>query len=231
MKADLVILNIGQLVTCASDKKPKRGSAMRDVGMIKNGGVAVAGGRIAGVGRSEEISREWTTGQVIDAAERVVCAGFIDPHTHIVFAGDRLDEFELKINGADYLEILAAGGGILSTVESTRQAPCEDLVVSASHRLDRMLFCGTTTAEVKTGYGLDTTSELKMLRVIEELDKQHVIDIVPTFLGAHAVPVEFKQNVDKYVELICSEMLPRAWDWYERSHFSPAVPFFVDVFC
>jgi imidazolonepropionase len=204
---------------------------MRDVGLIENGGVAVSDGKIAAVGKSDQIAGGYSANEIIDAGGKVVCPGFVDPHTHIVWAGDRLDEFELKLKGANYLEILAAGGGILSTVAKTRASLVDDLVASGLKRLDKMLACGTTTAEIKTGYGLDTDSELKMLRVIEELDKKHPIDIVPTFLAAHAVPPEYKGKSDEFVSLVCDEMLPRAWDWYQNSHFNERVPFFVDVFC
>jgi len=204
---------------------------MRDVGLIEDASVAIIAGKIAAVGKSDEIARDWPAVEAIDARGKVVCPGFVDAHTHIVWAGSRLDEFEMKIGGADYLDILAAGGGILSTVNATRAASCDQLKAMGLRRLDKMLACGTTTAEVKTGYGLDTDTELKMLRVIEELDKRHAIDLIPTFLAAHAVPPEFKDNADGYVSLICDEMLPRAWDWYERSHFFGRVPFFVDVFC
>ena len=231
MKADLVISNIGQLVTCASGGKPKRGAAMRDVGLVEGGGIAVVEGKIAALGSSDNISGSYDADEVIDAGGKVVCPGFVDPHTHIVWAGDRLDEFERKIKGEDYLEILAAGGGILSTVAKTRAASTRELVEAGLKRLDKMLACGTTTVEIKTGYGLDTDSELKMLDVIERLDRSHPIDIVPTFLAAHAVPPEYKSNTDEYVSLICNEMLPRAWSWYEDSHFREKSPFFVDVFC
>jgi imidazolonepropionase len=204
---------------------------MRDVGLIENGAVAVTDGKIVGVGPCSEIESEFQSLETIDAGAQVVCPGFVDPHTHIVWAGERLDEFELKIKGADYLEILAAGGGILSTVEKTRAASVGELVEAGLKRLDKMLACGTTTVEIKTGYGLDTETELKMLRVIEELDKRHPIDVVPTFLAAHAVPREYKDNADGYVSLVCGEMLPRAWNWYQSSHFAGRVPFFVDVFC
>lgn len=231
MKAELLISNIGQLVTCASPNGPKRGADMRDVGLIENGAVAIADGKFAAIGSAADIEREWTSDETIDAKGKVVCPGFVDPHTHIVFAGDRLDEFELKIKGADYLDILAAGGGILSTVNATRGASCEELIELGLNRLDKMLACGTTTAEVKTGYGLDTETEIKMLRVIKELDRRHPVDLVPTFLAAHAIPPEYKGNVDGYVSLVCEEMLPRAWDWYQSSHFAGHAPFFVDVFC
>ena len=232
MKADLIIANIGQLVTCASKNAPKRGAAMRDVGVIENGGAAISEGKFVRVGASDQITAEFTAGEVIDADCKVVCPGFVDPHTHIVYAGDRLDEFEMKIQGADYLEILAAGGGIISTVRKTREASTAELVASGRNRLDKMLACGTTTCEVKTGYGLDVETELKMLEVIEELDRSHPIDIVPTFLAAHAVPPEFKIDPDRYIDLICSEMLPMAWQWYEASNFAKnSIPFFADVFC
>jgi imidazolonepropionase len=232
MKANLIISNIGQLVTCASDGNPKRRAEMRDIGIIENGAVAVVDGRIAGIGVSDEILAQFKSDTLIDADGRVVCPGFVDPHTHIVFAGDRLNEFEQKIIGADYLEILAGGGGIISTVRNTRAASVDELVEAAIKRLDKMLACGTTTVEIKTGYGLDSDTELKMLAVIEELDKRHSIDIVPTFLAAHAVPPEYKDNADAYVDLVCDEMIPRAWHWYQQSHFpTKSIPFFMDVFC
>ncbi|MDM7922455.1 MAG: imidazolonepropionase [Pyrinomonadaceae bacterium] len=229
--ADLIIHGAGQLVTCASGGGPKRGEAMLDAGIIADGAVAVIDGKIAAVGTSGEVLSDLESSKIIDAEGRVVCPGFVDPHTHIVFAGDRLNEFELKIKGAEYLDILAAGGGIISTVRNTRAATEEDLTQAALKRLDKMLACGTTTCEIKTGYGLDTETELKMLRVIEELDKRHAIDVVPTFLGAHTVPPEFKDNVDEYVDLVCDEMLPLAWEWYVGSKFAnEGRPFYCDIF-
>ena len=231
LQADLIIHNAGQLVTCASGGKPKRGAAMLDVGIIENGAVAITDGKFVGVGLSAEILRDFDANEVIDADGRVVCPGFVDPHTHIIFAGDRLNEFELKIKGADYLEILANGGGIISTVRQTREASVESLVKQSAERLDKMFACGTTTVEIKTGYGLDTETELKMLACIVELDKTHVIDIVPTFLAAHAIPPEDKDNPDAYVNLICDTMLSEGWKWYVGSHFYGRTPFFCDVFC
>ncbi len=202
---------------------------MLDVGLIENGAVAIAEGKIVAVGTTPEIVRYHSADKMIDAEGRVVCPGFVDPHTHIVYAGDRLDEFELKIKGAEYLEILAAGGGINSTVKATRDASVEQLVEHASKRLDKMLASGTT-AEIKTGYGLDTETELKMLAVFEELDRVHPIDIIPTFLAAHAVPPEFKSNAGGYVDLVCRDMLPLAWKWFATSRFHGRTPFFFDVF-
>lgn len=230
MKADLIVSNIGQLVTCSSGGAPKRGTAMQDVGIIENGAVAVSEGKIAAVGKYDEILRTFEADSVIDAGGKVVCPAFVDPHTHIVFAGNRLNEFELKIKGAEYLEILANGGGIISTVRHTREASIDELVEQSLRRLDKMLACGTATVEIKTGYGLDTETELKMLAAIEQLDHRHAIDIVPTFFAAHAVPPEFKDDADGYTELICSEMLPLAWDWYQSSHLKTKAPFFADVF-
>ncbi|MEP6789691.1 MAG: imidazolonepropionase, partial [Acidobacteriota bacterium] len=229
--ADLIIHNAGQLVTCASGGKPKRGSAMLDVGIIEDGAIAVSGGKLAGVGSSLEILREFSSDNLVDAEGRIVCPGFVDPHTHIVFAGDRLNEFELKIKGADYLEILANGGGIISTVQQTREASFETLVWQSRERLDKMTDCGTTTVEIKTGYGLDTANEMKMLAVIAELDKTHSMTVVPTFLAAHAVPPEYKGNSEKYVNLICDTMLSEAWKWFTGSTFHGRTPFFCDVFC
>jgi imidazolonepropionase len=255
MKVDLIIYNAEQFVTCASEGKPKRLEQMRDVGLIENGAAAMKDGIIAGIGTSAEIFREFEAENVIDARRKVVCPAFVDPHTHIVFAGDRINEFELKIKGADYLEIMAAGGGIASTAKKTRAASLDDLVEQASARLDKMLAHGTATAEIKTGYGLDTKTELKMLQAIEELARRHAVDLMATFLPAHAVPPEYKENSDEYVDLICDEMLPLAFAWYEKSFyrngfddgwtFASATnnkkeikdsalrqkPLFVDVFC
>lgn len=231
MNADLIIFNAGQLLTCASVGKPKRQAELLDVGVIPDGGIAITGDKIAAVGKSGEILRDFTSKSTIDANGKVVCPGFVDPHTHICYAGDRLNEFEMKIRGADYLEILENGGGIISTVRRTRGAPVDELVTVGRMRLDKMLACGTTTCEIKTGYGLDLGTEMKMLACIEELDRVHAVDIVPTFLAAHAVPPEFENNAEGYVELICSTMLPRAWEWFTCSRFYGRVPFFVDVFC
>lgn len=204
---------------------------MLDAGIVENAAIAINDGKIVAVGRSSDLLTQFEHEQEINADGHVVCPGFVDPHTHIVYAGDRLNEFELKIKGADYLEILANGGGIISTVRQTRAASFEHLVSESRTRLDKMLACGTTTAEIKTGYGLDTRTELKMLAVIEELNKTHLVDLVPTFLAAHAVPPEFKSNGNGYIDLICNEMLPKAWNWFVASRFYGRTQFFADVFC
>jgi imidazolonepropionase len=228
MKVDLIIYN-ANLVTCASGGKPKRLVEMRDVGLIENGAIAVKDNRIIGIGKSDEILSDFQAETTIDAAERVVSPAFVECHTHVVFAGNRLDEFELKIKGADYLEILASGGGIISTVRRTREAGLAELIEQSRKRLDKMLALGVATCEVKTGYGLDTETELKMLEAIFELDSMHEIDLIPTFLAAHAVPPEFKENPDKYVDLICEEMLPLVNSKFKIQDSKN--PFFVDVFC
>ena len=229
MKVDLIIENAAQLVTCASAGKPKRGAAMRDVGIVERGALAVDKGKIVAVGESEEINENFQTETRLDANSKVVCPAFVDPHTHIVFAGNRLDEFELKIKGADYLEILQNGGGILSTVRKTREATLENLIEQTKRRLDEMLACGTLTAEIKTGYGLDTATELKMLDAIFALDETHPIDLIPAFLPAHAFPSEYKGKEDEYVDLICDEMLPLVNSKFQIPNSKFQI--FVDVFC
>ena len=232
MRADLIIKTNAQVITCASNGGAKKGAELREVGAVHRGAVAVSDGKIVGVGEQTKVLSSFNCDEVIDVGDRTVCPGFVDPHTHIIYAGDRLDEFEMKIAGADYLEILAKGGGILSTVQKTRNASVDSLVQNSLARLDKMLACGTTTVEIKTGYGLDLDSELKMLSVIERIDSLHPIQVVPTLLAAHAVPPEHKKDADGYVALICETILPAAWRWFETSHFcKEGIPFFVDVFC
>lgn len=240
MKADLIIYNAGQLLTCASNGKPKKGSEMSDLSIIENGAVAVFGSNILAVGKSENILKEFQADQMIDSGGKVVSPGFVECHTHVVFAGNRLNEFELKIKGADYLEILKNGGGILSTVRQTRETKLAELVDQSRKRLDKLLELGVTTCEIKTGYGLDTETEFKMLEAIIELDRLHQIELIPTFLPAHAIPPEFKENPNEYAELICNEMLPKLHDWRNFAYidvdrvdfgYTSKKPFFVDVFC
>ena len=236
---DLIIHGAGHLITCASNGKPKRLMEMQNIGLVENGAVAVANGKIAAVGKSDEILSEFNGETTIDARGKVVSPGFVECHTHIVFAGQRLNEFELKIKGADYLEILKSGGGIHSTVRQTREASLENLIEQSRQRLDKMIALGITTAEVKTGYGLDTETELKMLEAIFELDRTHEIDLIPTFLPAHAIPIaDFRlRNADwsdeeignLYTDLICEEMLPKAKQTLDSRLSTRNC--FVDVFC
>jgi len=207
-KADLIIYNAAQMVTCASNGREKKGAAMATPGIVESGAIALTDGRIAAVGASDEILKSYTAETLIDAERKVVCPAFVECHTHIVFAGNRLDEFEQRINGASYMEIMAAGGGIASTVALTRQTSLDRLVEQSRERLDKLLAHGVATCEVKTGYGLDTETEMKMLGAILKLNETHPIDLIPTFLGAHAVPTEYAGRADDYVELICGEILP-----------------------
>lgn len=235
MKANLIIHNAKQVVTCESNKKPKKGSQMMDLGLIEDGAIAVQNSEIVGIGKSDEILKNFVAETKIDAKQKSVIPAFVECHTHIVYAGNRLNEFELKIKGADYLEILEAGGGIISTVKKTRDANLSDLIEQSKKRLDRMIELGVLTCEIKTGYGLDLETELKMLEAIAELDKIHRIDIIPTFLPAHAIPPEWKGKEDDFTELICEVMVPKAWEWYQNAHFSgkqkSGEQFFIDVFC
>ena len=229
--ADSIIYNAGQLVTCAS-AGAKKGAAMNDLAIIENGAVAIKDGVIIGVGKTAEIFGDLESESTLDADGKVVTPGFVECHTHIVYGGNRFNEFELRIKGATYLEIMEAGGGIVSTMRHTREATIQELVEGSRKRLDQMLALGVTTCEVKTGYGLDTETELKMLHVIEELDRIHTIDLVPTFLAAHAFPPEYKEKRDEFVALICEEMIPLAAKWFASSHFAKkGTPFFIDVFC
>ncbi|CAN5256405.1 imidazolonepropionase [soil metagenome] len=228
MKVELIICN-AQLITCATTGKAKKGAQMQDLEIVEKGAVVIENGKIAAVGKTADILREFKSDNTIDAGGKVVSPAFVECHTHIVFAGNRFNEFELKIKGAEYLEILANGGGILSTVRQTREASLAELIEQSRKRLDKLAALGVMTCEVKTGYGLNTETELKMLEAILELDKSHEIDLIPTFLAAHAVPPEFKEKPDEYVELICSEMLPQAKKILDSRYSTRN--YFVDVFC
>ncbi|MEW5994759.1 MAG: imidazolonepropionase [Candidatus Zixiibacteriota bacterium] len=209
-EATLLIKNIGQLITMAGPV-PRLGSQMQEIGLIEGGGMAVAGEEILAVGKSDEIERgvELTEGCiVIDADNAVVTPGLIDPHTHPVFSKTREQEFEMRIQGKSYMEIAQAGGGIRSSVRDLRTASTDTLVKTTRHRLDRMLLYGTTTIEAKSGYGLSTESEVLQLEIIRELNESHPMDLVPTFLGAHEVPDEYRDKRNQYIELLVREMIP-----------------------
>jgi imidazolonepropionase len=224
----MLIHSATELLTLAGG--PQRGGALGQLGLIENGAVAVRDGRIEAVGTTDALRREYRDEEELDASGCVVLPGFVDPHTHVIWAGDRAREFEMRLEGAKYLDILAAGGGILSTVRSTRAASKEDLIRQTRPRLMRMLMHGTTTVEAKTGYGLQTEVELKMLEALVELDEALPIDLAITFLGAHAVAPEYKDDPQGYTDLLCQEMLPAARErWNARAGVRP-LPF-VDVFC
>ncbi len=230
---DLLIHSAAQLCVVPSTHGPQRGRRLGELGLIDDGALAARGGRIVAVGKSAELRAAYRAATEIETTGRVVLPGFVDPHTHLVWAGDRAAEFEQRLAGATYMDIMAAGGGIMATVRQTRQASDHELLMSSRARLDRMLAHGTTTVEVKTGYGLDTASELKMLQVIHALDQSHPVDLVPTFLGAHAIPTEYQNRADEYVNLVIHEMLPHFQAHMARLRFKlEGQPrFFCDVFC
>ncbi len=205
---DFLVVNIAELATAPASKQARHGPAMSELVQIKDAALAVEGGRIAAVGPRRQLETQFQAVEIVDVGARAVVPGFVDPHTHAVWAGNRTGEFEQRITGASYMEIMAAGGGILSTVQATRAADLPQLMAETGTRLERMLTYGTTTAEIKTGYGLDLANERKMLDVIHMLGAQYDLDLVPTFLGAHAVPPEYKGNPDAYVDSVVEEMLP-----------------------
>ncbi len=199
----LAVVNCGQLVTLAGPARPRIRDELKDLCITENGGMLTRNGRIEAVGASSDIKPRITTEyEVIDAAGRVVLPGFVDAHTHAVFAGTRVDEFELRVNGATYEQIAAAGGGIRSTVSKTRAASEDELLKASRRYANWFLRSGTTTVEAKSGYGLSLVDERKMLKVIRHLG------YVPTFLGAHEIPEEYRGRRDEYVDLIIEEMLP-----------------------
>ena len=210
MLADLLIHNATEIYTCAGPA-PRRGPNQAEAGRIAAGAVASFGGTIVRAGSEADVERsiELTAdARTIDARGGSVVPGFVDPHTHLVFAGDRRDELRRRLAGATYSEIAAEGGGILATVAATRAASEEELFQATRRRLDEMLANGTTTGEAKSGYGLTTESELKLLRVISRLQQEHPVDIAATFMGAHEVPPEHRERPDRYVALVCGEMIP-----------------------
>ena len=223
-KVDLLIINASELVTLAGEnQKPRTGKQMRELGIIRNGCLAIKDGKILAVGKTSEVRKKVKAENIINASGKTVMPGFVDPHTHLVFAGSREDEFQMRIEGASYMEILKAGGGILKTVRETRKASIDELLGFGLSTLDVMLQYGTTTVEAKSGYGLTTKDELKILEVIKRLNQLHAVDVVPTFMGAHTIPAEYKNNPEEYVNLVIGEMIPLVAE--------KGLAEFCDVFC
>jgi imidazolonepropionase len=232
-KQALVISGARQVLTLAGDNtKPRVREQMEQLGIVEGVDTCVAAvdGIIAAVGSRAEVEQalnelciRWEEAEHIDATGKLVMPGLVDPHTHLVFGGSREYELELRMKGATYLEILQQGGGILSTTRMTREADENQLLEEAWKRLDTFLLHGVTTVEAKSGYGLTTEDELKQLRVARMLNRQHPVDVVSTFMGAHAVPPEYKSNPDLYVDLIVEEMIPRVAE--------EGLAEFCDVFC
>jgi len=225
MIADIVIKNISQLVSMIGPNRPRRKEEMSDVGILENGIVAIADGKIiyVGVGNLPEDIQISDDTLIIDGTHKTVTPGLVDPHTHLVHGGSRENELAMKLHGMKYLDILKAGGGIHSTVNSTKEASFNELYDKARKSLNQMLEFGITTVEAKSGYGLDTKTEIKQLEVANKLNETHPVDVVSTFLGAHAVPPEYKNKPEEFVDLIINEMLPMVSE--------NKLAEFCDVFC
>jgi len=220
---ELLVVNASQLVTLAGPTRPRVGAELRELALIQNGAMLVADGQVNAIGTMAEFEPRAGGAEIVDVGGRLVTPGFIDAHTHLVFAANRADEFEKRCAGMTYQEIAAQGGGIRSTVRKTRAATENRLMEAASHHAQWFLRGGTTTVEAKSGYGLTVEDELKILRVIRSLSEMTPLRTVPTFLGAHEVPDEFAGHADEYVELIIKEMLPQV----AREKLAE----FCDIFC
>lgn len=227
IQADLIVEGAAELLTLRGDgARPRVGEEMRDLGVVPGGAVAARRGKIVWIGPTADlltVVRPLAFCKVIDAHGKTVTPGLVDPHTHLVFAGSRENEFVMRIEGKSYQEIAAAGGGINATVAATRLASKADLKAGARRTLNRMLTMGTTTVEAKSGYGLNLASEIKMLEVVRELDEDGPMTLVPTFMGAHEIPPECRQNPEAYVDLVITRMIPLV--------ASRKLARFCDVFC
>lgn len=224
----MLIHSSSQLLTLAGG--PQRGQRLGDLGVIADGAVVIRDEKILAVGKTDELRAAYPDEPTLDAGRCVVMPGFVDPHTHLIWAGDRADEFEMKMAGANYLDILAAGGGIISTVKATRTASLEALIAQTRPRLLRMFAHGTTTAEAKTGYGLTTASELRLLKALLALDDEGPLDLAITFLGAHAIAPEYRDDPQGYTDEIVNSTLPMLKEWWGIHAPRHDLPF-VDVFC
>ena len=222
---NLALINIAQLITVsAGGARVKTKTQMRDIGLIENAAVLIENDKITWIGRMEELSMgSMRDTDVLDCIGKVVMPGFVDAHTHLVFAGSREDEFAMRSSGATYQQIAQSGGGILNTVKHVRSASKKDLKKHARHTLSAMMKHGTTTVEIKTGYGLDMDNEIKMLEAINELNVEELMTIVPTFLGAHAIPPEYQNRKADYIQEITERMIPYVG--------SKKLAAFCDVFC
>ncbi|MFB3888968.1 MAG: imidazolonepropionase [Candidatus Bathyarchaeia archaeon] len=222
--ADILIVNAEELVTLTgSSQTPRVGKQMRELGTIQDGALAIRQGRIAAVGKTRDVTKAFRGEDVLSAKGKTVLPGFVDAHTHLVFAGSREEEFEMRVEGASYTELLNGGDGILKTVRETRRTRVEKLVELGLEKLDTMLAHGTTTVEAKSGYGLTTEDEVKILEATRRLNQLHCMNVVPTLLGAHVVPSEFRNNVEEYVNLVMQETIPRVTQL--------GLAEFCDVFC
>jgi imidazolonepropionase len=224
----IFIRNANQLITLkGSSTAPLTKEKMNELHIIENGSIWIEGGTIVAVGTDEELFERFQTrideAETIDATEKTVTPGLVDPHTHLVYAGSREKEFAMRLNGATYMEIMNAGGGIHATTKATQEATEEELYTASKKRLDQFLQHGVTTVEAKSGYGLHLEHELKQLIVAKKLHETHPVDVVRTFMGAHAVPIEFKDNPDEFVRIVVEEMIPKVSEM-DLAEFN-------DVFC
>jgi imidazolonepropionase len=224
----MLIHSASQLLTIAGG--PQRGHHLGELGIIEDGAALIRDERIVAVGNTTDLRAAYPHEPRLDADGCVVMPGFVDPHTHVIWGGDRAMEFEQRLEGARYLDLLAAGEGINATVRATRKANIEELVAQTRSRLFRMFSHGTTSVEAKTGYGLQTATELRLLKALLALEDESRLDMAITFLGAHAIPTEFQQNPQGYVDLVCDTMLPIVRQWWEVHAPGRQLPF-VDVFC
>lgn len=208
MNVDLIIRDCREVVTLSGGTGPRCGQDMSSLASVPNAAIAIQSGKIVAIGAQESILSEYTSTRTISADNGVVTPGFVDSHTHPVFVKTREDEFAMRLQGKGYVEISQAGGGIRSTISSTRDADADLLYTLAAKRISKMMALGTTTLEAKSGYGLDTASELKQLDVIKRLNDTLPMDIIPTFMGAHEFPAEYKDNHAEYIRILCEEMIP-----------------------
>jgi imidazolonepropionase len=212
MDVDLIVKNANQLLTMQGSSKVRLGSEMNNLAILEKGAIAIRDGLIIEAGSSDDICERYLAETTIDAADKVVMPGFVDPHTHPVFLATREKEFEMRIGGKSYVEISQSGGGIRSSISGVRKASEDELFHLSLGRIEKIISNGTTTLEAKSGYGLSTASELKMLLVIDRLKDSLPVDIVPTFMGAHEFPPEYKDNREEYIRILKNEMLPAVAD-------------------
>lgn len=227
-KKPIFIRHANELITLkGSSAHPLKKEGMNDLHIIEDGSVWLEDGKIIAVGPDRELAEQFYSrlneAEIIDATGKVVTPGFVDPHTHLVFAGSRENEFNMRMQGATYMEIMNAGGGIHATTRATKEASHEQLYKESKRRLDKFLLHGVTTIEAKSGYGLTLEAEMKQLEVAKQLNENHVVDIVSTFMGAHAVPMEYKENPDTFVDIVIKEMIPKVAEL--------GLAEFNDVFC
>jgi imidazolonepropionase len=223
-KGNILIKNASEIVTC-SGFKAKVGKEMNELGIIKNGSVVIEDGIIKAINETDKILKEFDEEEfeIVDASNKTILPGFVDSHTHLVFGGYRAEEYNWRLSGMEYMEIMKRGGGIINSVKGTKEASKDELVKLGRKRLDSMMSFGVTTVEGKSGYGLDYETEIKQLEVMQQLDKDHPLDIVKTFLGAHAVPKEYKGREDEFIDFIIEKVLPEV----KKRNLAE----FCDIFC